>query len=73
MNLDLLICCQNDGAIGDGVGRNRGEDEGLQVGTDDRAARGKGVSCGAVGGGDDDPICLKGVEVIAIDMDRDLY
>lgn len=71
LHLDLRIGIQDDGAVGDGVGADRGDDDGVEVGGHDRAAGRERIGGRAVRGGDDDAVCYEGVEVGAVDMDGD--
>lgn len=42
-DLDFVVGGEDDGAIGDGVGADGGEDDGVKGGAEDGAAGGEGV------------------------------
>lgn len=69
LELDLLVRGEDDGAVGDCVGTDGSDDNGVDGWVDDGAACCKRVSGGAVWGGYDDAIGFKGVEVEAVDVD----
>ena len=66
---DASCVGHDDGAQGEGMGRDGGDDEALRVGCKDRSAAGERVGGGTRGGGHDDTVAGIGGHIVAIDID----
>lgn len=71
LDLDLLIGSEDDGPVGDRVGANGRDHDGVEDGAKDRTPGSEGVGCRPVRSGDDDPIGFKSIEVGSINVNGD--
>ena len=66
---DLAVAGEDDGADGEEVGADGGEDHGVDCGHEDGAVGGEGVGGGAGGGGDDDAVGAEAGDELAVELD----
>lgn len=71
-DFDLPIRRQDDRAIGDRMRADGREDDRVQVGGEDGSACSEGVGSRSSGSRNNDPVCDEGIDVDAVDLDRQL-